>query len=652
MYRALPVSRQVASTSSRQCVKVIRRRLTTEATEGAASPKKKKMLRKILLTTTALTGTFYVGSTFVAFNNQAYYDLFSDKVPLGQSMLDFAEARKWDELTVGDVLKAGSNVVVTTYQFASDLINGTTRPSDVVEKAKAAVEKKATEARAASLKAIKQAPAKAERVAQPAQKVTEAKEEVQKVVEKAETVVKGVADKAKFEYQELVQRAEAAIAGKPYEAKDAPSSLTDTNSTPVPAGNVYDRPLPLGFEPPPGFSRPVPPKPRVEKTSQEPESIVLPLVSPVVSTVSEPIITHLASTIDNLASYLKADPKAAQQAGDVLESAKTDLAALVDRIDAVKEQERTALEAKLDEQTREYTLKLMELEMEAQDKLDSQEEGFRQLFEQERARFVQAYREKLEHELKVQTELINERLKEEVIAQGIELQRRWIREVKVRVEQERGGRLAKLDELSANLKRLERIALDNSAYLDENIRAHALWSALRALTSSATSSPVRKPFREELRVLRHITAAREDPVVATVLDTLDSTDVPDVGVEPFADLSTWFINEVSPKVAQVALVPDENAGVLSYLASRALSGFRFKHQGLVPGNDVLSVLARAEYYLNEKDLDTATRELNQLKGPAKILLHDWLEAARRRLEVQQALDVVHTQATLASLLVV
>jgi len=44
-------------------------------------------------------------------------------------------------------------------------------------------------------------------------------------------------------------------------------------------------------------------------------------------------------------------------------------------------------------------------------------------------------------------------LKEEVVAQGIELQRRWIREIKVRVEQERGGRLAKLDELAANLKR-------------------------------------------------------------------------------------------------------------------------------------------------------------------------------------------------------
>lgn len=218
------------------------------------------------------------------------------------------------------------------------------------------------------------------------------------------------------------------------------------------------------------------------------------------------------------------------------------------------------------------------------------------------------------------------------------MQRRWIREVKMRVEEERGGRLAKLDELATNLKRLERIALDNSAYLDENIRVHALWSALRALNNTV-EAPVRRPFREQLRVLRHVTAAREDPVVSAALDTLETSDVPDVGVEPFADLASWFTTSVAPRVSSVALVPDHAAGVLSHLASHFLSSFRFQRHGLVPGSDVLSVLARAEYYLNEKDLDSAARELNQLGGTARVLLADWLNAARRRLEVQQALAV-------------
>ncbi|KAF8968088.1 mitochondrial inner membrane protein Mitofilin [Flammula alnicola] len=584
----------------------------------------KEILRKIIWTTSALTGTFYVGSTFVAFNNQTYYDFFSVKVPLGQSMLEFAESQGWDTLTAGDVIKASTGAALSTYRFVSDMINGVTPSPDAVEKGKAA----------------------------------DVKDNAQKAADKVEVTAKSVVTKSNQNIANWCREPRLPLPGNHIPRSPSTPEVVGAESVPAAssaedAKNVYDRPLPIGFEPPPGFARPAPPKPKpVEEKPATPEPVVFPLVASVVSTASEPIISHLAGTIDNLAAFLKSDPKAAQQAGDVLETAKGDLAALVERIETVKEQERNALESKLDEQTREYTLKLLELEMEAQDKLDSQEEGYKQLFEQERSRFIQAYREKLNHELKVQTELINERLKEEVIAQGIELQRRWIREIKVRVEQERGGRLAKLDELSANLKRLEQIALDNSEHLDENIRVHSLWSALRALSNSAISSPVRKPFREELRVLRHITAARDDPVVSVVLDSLEGTDVPDVGVEPFADLATWFVNEVAPKVSQVALVPDENAGVLSYLASRALSTVRFKRQGLVPGDDVLSVLARAEYHLNEKNLDSAARELNQLKGTAKVLLQDWLEAARRRLEVQQALEVVQTQATLASLLVV
>lgn len=221
------------------------------------------------------------------------------------------------------------------------------------------------------------------------------------------------------------------------------------------------------------------------------------------------------------------------------------------------------------------------------------------------------------------------------------MQRRWIREIKVRVEQERGGRLAKLDSLATGLKKLERVTLDNSSYLDENVRVHTLWSALRAL-SSAVDGSARKPFREELRVLRNVAAAKDDTLVTAALDTLEKSDVPDVGVEPLGDLIIWFTTTVAPRVETVALVPDQPAGVLSHLASSALSSVRFKRSGLAEGDDVSSVLARAEHYLvSEKDLDSAARELNQLKGVPRTLLSDWLAATRNRLEVEQALAVSH-----------
>ncbi|KAF5342242.1 hypothetical protein D9611_001663 [Ephemerocybe angulata] len=677
MYRrAVPVSRRVASSSSRpSSLNVIRRRLATEAS-SAPPIKKKNVLRRVIIITTAATGTFYVGSSFVAFANQPYYDFFADNVPLGQPMLEFAEKNKWDQLTVEDVIEAAKNGVFTIQKVSSDLINKTPGAREALDNAKAsAFGKKVEEVRDTTVKAVTEQKEKLfDPVVKQAKK--EAKEDVKVVKQAAETVEKKVKEaekKVEDELSVLIKKAEAAIAGK-FPAGDVKTEVgVEGDGTPdvlvlleesaaIADKNVYSAPLPLGFEPPPGYVRPVAPKPKTQEGSKdtaaappapEPE-VTLPLVAPAISAldVQEPIITHLAGTIDNLASFLKANPSAATKATDVLDSAKADLAALVERIEKVKQDEQAALAAKLDEQTAEHNLKLLELEMEAQDKLDNQEQDFRKFFEEERIKFLDAYRAKLDHELKTQTELINERLKEEVIAQGIELQRRWIRDIKVRVEQERGGRLAKLDELAADLKRLERLTLDNTNYLDENIRVHALWSAVRALSNSALTAPQRTPFREQLRVLRHVTAAKEDEVINTALTTLESSEVPDIGVEPLSDLTSWFTTSVAPKVAEVALVPDQNAGLLSYLTSKVLSGVRFKKQGFVEGDDVLSVLSRAEYHLNEKDLDSAARELNQLGGPAKALLGDWLEAARRRLEVEQALDVIQIEATLSSLLVV
>ncbi|KII85096.1 hypothetical protein PLICRDRAFT_116378 [Plicaturopsis crispa FD-325 SS-3] len=650
MYRALPVPRQVNATAGRGLVRVTRRRLATESTTTplATPPKKSKsIVRRIVFYSTAAAGTFYASSAFVAFNNQRYYDFFVQSIPGGRVTIEFAERNNWDTLTVAKAIEYG----VDSAKSIQRVITGQAKEVKGATEGKAEGVKDRFKTVTSSL-------------------ITQVHKTEDKISGKVSAIERHQAQQFSDGVDDLVRKAEAVLAGKPLD------SLPEATTTPEqPAGappdaspiaadkpgkadagkNVYEGYLPLGFEPPPGYTRPTPPKseaphPPVKADAPQPP---LPLVAPAVSElgVSEPVISHLASTIDNLASYLNSNPAAAAKAKDVLETAKTDLTELSERIEKVRAEERSQLERSLDEKTREYTIQLLELEMEAQDKLDGQEQDFRKLFDQERASIIQAYRAKLDQELQTQTELINERLKEEVIAQGIEMQRRWIRDIKVRVEQERGGRLAKLDELAANLKRLERLALDNSSYLDENIRIHAMWSALRAV-NNAIESPVRQPFREELRVLRHIAAAREDPIVSSALETLESSDVPDIGVEPFADLASWFSTSVAPRVTSVALVPDQNAGVLSHVASHVFSTFRFQRHGLVPGSDVLSVLARAEYYMNEKDLDSAARELNQLRGTARVLLQDWLEAARRRLEVAQALDVVQSQATLASLLVV
>lgn len=324
-------------------------------------------------------------------------------------MLEYAEANGWDNLTVDDVVEFGTDTFITTYSFVSDMIK---KLKGEAEEVKEEVEKKVEQTKAAVHKVIDPKPAD-----KPAPTPAPVKAATIEPTP-APTPDEAVVDKISSELGELVARAEAAISGKPYEgeskATEGSTPTVQIDSDP----SIYTAPLPLGFEPPPGFSRPAPPKkaePKVEEPMEEKKvevkPVPLPLIAPEVSSLaeSEPIISHLAGTIDNLASYLAANPEAATKATDVLETAKHDLTSLAERFEKVREDERLALEAKLDEQTREYSVKLLELEMEAQDKIDSQQEDFKKVFDEERSKIIQAYRAKLDNELRTQTELINER---------------------------------------------------------------------------------------------------------------------------------------------------------------------------------------------------------------------------------------------------
>lgn len=267
-------------------------------------------------------------------------------------------------------------------------------------------------------------------------KADEVKERVQKAVNSLKTDVKAGTDATRDKsvkaaaiarregiqftqgVEELVLEAEAALQGKPFQkshdqqtlADSEPQTVLDSSEvkpTESPSRNVYNAPLPLGHEPPPGFTKPPVPQPPKPLAPGEP----LPLVAPAVEELhsSEPVLTHLAGTIDSLASFLNANPTAANKARDVLDVAKNDLSALAQSFEHLREEEKVKLEQSLDEQTREYTLKLLELELQSQDKLESQESDFRAFFEEEKARFSKAYREKLEQELRTQSDIINER---------------------------------------------------------------------------------------------------------------------------------------------------------------------------------------------------------------------------------------------------
>ena len=376
--------------------------------------KKKRLLPRLIFYTTAATTTFYVGSAFIAFNNSSYHALFHQHVPFAPGVLQYGKDHDWDVLTIADV-------VVNTYDTVSGAYTYVRKQLGYVVDDTPA---KAQEAKNSSKS--KPANAAAER------KANEVKERVQKAVDSLKTDGKAGTDAARDKsakaavitrregmqftqgVEELVLEAEAALQGKPFQKSPLAGSehrpvldSSEVKPTEPPSGNVYNAPLPLGHEPPPGFTRPPAPQPPKPLAPGEP----LPLVAPAVEELhsSEPVLTHLAGTIDSLASFLNANPAAANKARGVLDVAKNDMSALAQSFERLREEEKVKLEQSLDEQTREYTLKLLELELQSQDRLESQETDFRAFFEEEKARFFKAYREKLEQELRTQSDIINER---------------------------------------------------------------------------------------------------------------------------------------------------------------------------------------------------------------------------------------------------
>ncbi|KAF7721504.1 Formation of crista junctions protein 1 [Apophysomyces ossiformis] len=279
-------------------------------------------------------------------------------------------------------------------------------------------------------------------------------------------------------------------------------------------------------------------------------------------------------------------------------------------------------------------------------------------FEAEGLALKQQLLELGQKELDQQKAVYLEKLSHELKEQVIETQRRYVREVRQQVETERGGRLANVDQVVTRQSVLERLSYANAEHIDDSRKAHQLLVAVDALKRAAYSGD-RKAFLEELQAILTISAPsspfanvaerKNDEIVQTVASNISET-VARHGIDSMSQLINRF-ETVAREVRRASLIPEEGSSMISHIISILLSKVMFTKQGLVPGEDIEARLARAQYYLTRNnDLESAAREMNQLKGWPKTLALDWLDAARRHLEVKQALEIMRTQATLTSML--
>jgi mitofilin len=365
-----------------------------------------------------------------------------------------------------------------------------------------------------------------------------------------------------------------------------------------------------------------------------------------VPAAGEPVVQDVVKILNDIITAINADATHGNKYNSALEKAKSDLGKVASDINVLKDGLSKSAEDKIKSAHSEFDNAAKELVRRLEVQMHDQETHWKEEYEGERERLSQTYKDKLQSELDAAKKVYEQRLKNELLEQSIQLQKSFTTTVRDRVETERDGRLGKLNELSSSVHELEKLTAEWNSVVDSNLQTQHLVVAVEAVKSALENQTTPKPFITELAALKEIAA--DDPVVSAAIASINPAAY-QRGIPNSGQLIDRF-RRVAQEVRKAALLP-EDAGVASHLASLAMSKVLFKKSGLAVGQDVEAVLARTEVLLEEGDLDAAAREMNGLQGWAKVLSKDWLGECRRVLEVKQALDVIATEARLQSLLV-
>lgn len=372
--------------------------------------------------------------------------------------------------------------------------------------------------------------------------------------------------------------------------------------------------------------------PEVDQPSKFPPEVTR--IDPLnIQDAKEPLVQDLVKILNDIITVVNADNANAKFSSTIVK-AKSSISEVGNKIKALKAEAEKDANAKVEASHAEFDRAAQELVKRIEGEMAHQEAQWKEEYENERQKLQQSYEQKLTAEIERAKEVNEQRLQNELLEQALELRRKFMAEVKERVEEERDGRLGKLTDLSNTVTELEKLTTDFNSVVDANLKTQHLHVAVEAVRANIEKSLVPRPFVKELAALKEI--ASDDPVVNAAIASINPAAY-QRGVPSSAQLVDRF-RRVASEVRKASLLPEE-AGVASHASSWVLSKLLFKKKGLATGDDVESILTRTEVYLEEGDLDGAAREMNGLTGWAKTLSRDWLGEVRKVLEVQQALDV-------------
>jgi mitofilin len=375
-----------------------------------------------------------------------------------------------------------------------------------------------------------------------------------------------------------------------------------------------------------------------------PAAAPAPAPKPAVATVdhvnvpeaTEPVVQELVKMVNNIITAVNASSEAGKLSSTV-SSAKSDLDKIISAVSTLKETAAHEAKTQIQNAHTEFDGAAKELVRRLEQEMRETESKWRDEYESERERLSNTYKKRLEAELEAARRVAEEKNKNALLEQEINLQKTFSESVKAKIEEERDGRLSKIDELSTSVAELEKLSNSWSEVIDSTLATQHLQVALESVRNAVLHAEHPTPFINELVALKEVSKGND--VVNAAIASINPAAY-QRGIPTPANLIDRF-RRVASEVRKASLLP-EDAGIASHAASAVLSKMMFTkkgERGLPSGDDVEATLARTEVLLEEGDLESATREMNGLKGWAGVLSRDWVAETRRVLEVRQAVDV-------------
>ena len=142
-----------------------------------------------------------------------------------------------------------------------------------------------------------------------------------------------------------------------------------------------------------------------------------------------------------------------------------------------------------------------------------------------------------------------------------------------------------------------------------------------------------KPFVEELKSLEAINIGEEAKDIIEKKLRDESTK----GITKFSEIRLSF-QRIAGKVVSNSKIEIDEEDLVTQIFSRISDSVTWRKTSQLIGTGVEAIVARAEDNLIQGDLESAINELESLEPKAKLILGDWLQAAKKHITANKAVS--------------